>query len=38
VLDLAPTEALIGPSRPWQENLRAVLEAVRMAEARANPT
>lgn len=35
VLDLSRTEALIGPSRPWQDNLAAVLEAARVADARA---
>jgi dTDP-4-dehydrorhamnose reductase len=28
VLDLSGTEALIGPSRPWQDNLARVLQAV----------
>jgi dTDP-4-dehydrorhamnose reductase len=32
VLDLARTEALIGPSRAWRENLAAVIEALRAAE------
>jgi dTDP-4-dehydrorhamnose reductase len=31
VLDLSQTEALIGPSTPWQENLAAVLEERQVA-------
>ena len=32
VLDLARTEALIGPSRPWRENLAEVIAELRAAE------